>query len=94
MEVKDILDFQVNRSITALYKQFLVMLEDLHEEHLRCVNKMKQEGSTDLDKYNYLDQAKMDYLRKKTLDLGNDCKREIITVIDHFSKLNVNEKII
>lgn len=94
MEVKDILDFQVNRSITTLYKQFLVMLEDLHEEHLRCINKMKQEDSTDLDKYNYLDQSKMDYLRKKTLDSGNDCKREIMTVIDHFSTLNVNEKII
>ena len=94
MEVKDILDFQVNRSITALYKQFLVMLEDLHEDHLRSINKMKQEGSANPDKYNYLDQAKMDYLRKKTLDSGNDCKREIMTVIDHFSTLNVNEKII
>tara|TARA_R110000824_G_scaffold27407_3_gene93147 strand:- start:2187 stop:2471 length:285 start_codon:yes stop_codon:yes gene_type:complete len=94
VEVKDILDFQVNRSITALYKQFLVMLEDLQEEHLRCVNKIKRESSVNLDEYNYLDQTKMDYLRKKTLDSGNNCKREIMTVIDHFSTLNANEKII
>ena len=94
MEVKDILDFQVNRSITMLYKQFLVMVEDLHEEHLRYLNKMQRVDSEGLTKYNYFDQAKMDYLRKKILDSGNDCKREILTVIDNFNSLNQNEKTI
>jgi len=96
VEVKDILDFQVNRSITMLYKQFLVMVEDLHEEHLRYLNKMQGGENNDMVKYNYFDQSKMDYLRKKILDSGNSCKREILTVVDHFSSLDErkNEKVI
>lgn len=82
MEVKDILDFQVKRSVTTLYKQFLVVLEDLQEEHNRFLKK-----SNLPDEANYLDQAKIDYLRKKVLDSGNNCEREIKTVIDHFYSL-------
>lgn len=74
-------DFRARRLVTSLFKGFLVLLEDLEEEHFRNFDKLKnalpKEYAPLLDQADYLDEQKMDYLRKKVLDAGNSCIREL-----------------
>ncbi len=78
---EEIRDFQIRRSITSLYKSFLIILEDLKEENLDHFDKLydafpdKEEVIRQAD---YFTEEKLSYLRKKVLDAGNDCIRNII----------------
>ena len=56
--IKDFVNFQINRKVKNLYKQFLFILEDLRD-----------------DKYHSSDVYERH--RKRVLDAGNDCIREI-----------------
>lgn len=80
-DLKDILLFQIKRRITLLYKNFISMVEDIGEDHeammVRLESKMPPEYSKILDDYDYFNEDKYKYLRKKILDLGNDAIREI-----------------
>lgn len=74
LEPKNILAFQVKRDFVDLYKAFLVILEDLEKENEISFNKLKRQLPQNTDAIecaNYFDEAKMEYLRKKILDLGN-----------------------
>jgi len=72
--------FQIKRQITSLYKGFLIILEDLEEEHIQHFKKLYgsiKEYDAVIEQADYFTQEKMSYLRKKVLDLGNDCIRNI-----------------
>lgn len=78
---EEIAKFQVKRQVVSLYKAFLVMLEDLEEEHIQHFEKLYEafKDKTDLIRQaDYFTEEKMSYLRKKVLDAGNDCLRNII----------------
>ena len=72
--------FQVKRQVIALYKAFLVMLEDQQEEHIshfeKLYNHFKEEEAI-IRQADYFTDDRMSYLRKKVLDAGNDCVRNI-----------------
>ena len=74
-------DFQVQRNIVALYKSFLILIEDLEQEHLANFEKLKSaippEFHPSIDQADWLDGEKMSYLRKKILDAGNNCIRNL-----------------
>lgn len=73
-------EFQIRRNIINLYKAFLVMLEDLEEEHVAHFNKLYETFKEEMDvirQADYLTKEKVAYLRKKILDAGNDCIRSI-----------------
>lgn len=77
---EDIRAFQTVRQVTALYKAFLVMLEDLEEEHIQHFEKLYEafkDQKQIISQADYFTQEKMSYLRKKVLDAGNDCLRTI-----------------
>ena len=83
----ELLHFQAGRNVTNLYKGFLVALEDLHHQHQSNFNKLRKalpEHEGIIDQADYLDEEAMDYLRKKVLDLGNDCRRYLETEIEKF----------
>ena len=87
-QLNELLEFQVNRNIINLYKTFLIMVEDLEEEHKRSFRKLKgalPESSDLIDQANYLDEDKMEYIRKKILDQGNHSLREIIGQLEKFN---------
>ena len=89
---RDLLEFQVNRNIVALYKSFLVLTEDLYHENQSAFIKLKRvfpESGDIIDQGNSIDDAKMEYLRKKILDAGNDCVRQTLNDMENYS-INLN----
>ena len=64
------------------------MMEDMHHQHERSFRKLKQALPEDSDLINqadYWDEDRMDYVRKKILDQGNDALREIIGQLEKFN---------
>ena len=61
------------------------MLESLQKEHSLMLKKVKDETSSEFVKnVDYFDKDKYNYLRKKTLDLGNDILRELENNLEMF----------
>ena len=79
MEDKDILQERYEKHTKGLFKGFLFVLEDLHEEHRIHFSKLKRalpiEYHTLIEQANYFDYNKMQHLRKRVLDMGNDSLR-------------------
>lgn len=78
MEAKDFLSDRFNDSTKNLFKSFLVLVEDLHSDNQIAFHKLKKhlpEHADIIDQANYFDQDKMQYLRKKILDMGNESIR-------------------
>tara|TARA_Y100000592_G_C5202889_1_gene191378 strand:+ start:76 stop:363 length:288 start_codon:yes stop_codon:yes gene_type:complete len=87
-QLKELLEFQINRNIINLYKSFLIMMEDMHDQHDNNFRKLKQalpEEIDLIDQADYWDESRMDYLRKKILDKGNDSLREILGQLEQFN---------
>ena len=65
----------------------MILVEDIQHENINSFNKLKRlspEKSDSIDCANFLDEAKMEYLRKKILDAGNDCIRNMEREIKKF----------
>ena len=78
-EDKEILQNRYEKHVKSLFKSFLFMLEDLNEEHNIHFAKLKkalpETYHSLINQANYFDFEKMQYLRKRVLDLGNDSLR-------------------
>lgn len=78
-EDKEILQNRYEKHVKSLFKSFLFMLEDLNEEHNIHFAKLKKALPETyhplINQANYFDFEKMQYLRKRVLDLGNDSLR-------------------
>ena len=76
---KEILSDRYEKHIKSLFKGFLHLLEDLNEEHNIHFTKLKlalpEMYHPLINQANYFDFEKMQYLRKRVLDLGNDSLR-------------------
>lgn len=84
---RELLEFQVVRSITSLYKYFLGLVEELQRDHDTQFDKLKQaipDQENILNQAEYLDEAQLNFLRKKILDSGNDARRELISYMENF----------
>ncbi len=77
--VKDIISFQVHRNIINLYKRYFEITEDLLREHKAFISKLQDRelGDIDIESVDYFTDEKYDCIRKRILDSGNDCVREI-----------------
>ena len=74
---KEYLIFQIHRNIINLYKSHLLIIEDLRKDHDIMLKKLEDNLPKEyLDNVNYFDDEKYDYIRKKTLDLGNNAIRD------------------
>ena len=88
LEPRDVLAFQVKRDFVNLYKSFLIILEDLEKENEISFNKLKRQipdQGNAIECANYFDEAKMEYLRKKILDLGNGSIRHFVTELEKYN---------
>ena len=82
-EIKAFVLFQIHRNIVNLYKKYIVITEDLRNEHLRFIHKLEESNSRDsLQRIDYFDDFKYNYIRKKILDAGNDVIRDLETNFD------------
>tara|TARA_R110000751_G_scaffold73100_2_gene148024 strand:+ start:6404 stop:6706 length:303 start_codon:yes stop_codon:yes gene_type:complete len=77
--IKDIISFQVHRNIISLYKRYFEITEDLLVEHKAFLLKLQNEtlDNIDIESIDYFTDEKYDCIRKRILDSGNDCVREI-----------------
>ena len=75
--VKDFLVFQNTRNTTNLYKTHLSIIRDIYEDHELMLKKLENYVPTEvLENLNYLTKDKYSYIRKKTLDIGNEAIRD------------------
>ena len=85
-KLKEYLTFQIHRNIVNIYKQQLVLLQDIVVEHERMINKLRKHvDKKTLEDVNYLDQEKYNYLRKKTLDVGNEAIRDFEKSVENIN---------
>lgn len=88
MEAKEFLTDKVNKSTKGLFKGFLVLMEDLYTEHQIHFKKLKKELPEHqplIDQADYFDQDKLQYFRKKILDIGNESIRESNSNLEKFT---------
>jgi len=87
-EEQRILHFQVSRLITALFKNYLFLADDIREQHDQMLDKidglLSEDEKHKLDLVDYLDDAKYKYIRKRILDLGNDANREFENILSQY----------
>ena len=96
---KDLLRFQMRRNVTNLYKSFLILVEDLEQDQLIQLSKLKEampEHERLIKQSEILDAGKCNYMRKKILDAGNGVIRELLSELENydvnFSKNSYNKE--
>ena len=64
-------------------------MEDLHQDHMINFSKLREalpsEHSPLINQADYFDQHKMQYLRKKILDMGNESIRDTNNDLENFT---------
>lgn len=90
-EARDMLSEEYGRSVRDLFKSFLILIEDLNEDHKINFSKLKSnlpsEYHSVIDQADYFDEIKLKYLRKKILDMGNE---NIRNVQSNYSKYTIS----
>jgi hypothetical protein len=86
---KDLANNIYSKNTKVLFKSFLILIEDLHKDHLINFSKLKKalpsEYGSLIDQADYFDQHKLQYLRKKILDMGNESIREAESSLEDFT---------
>jgi len=86
---KEILEQRYEKNIKDLFKSFLVLIEDLHQDHINHFSKLEKaipkEYSHIINLANYFDDEKKQYLRKKVLDMGNSSVRNQSEDLEKFT---------
>ena len=89
MNAKEFLAKKSSKSISQLFKQYLMLIEDLKFEHDQYVKKIKSEIPSEyhniIDNADTFDEEKMSRIRKRILDLGNESIRSFDTEMNDFS---------
>ena len=89
MDAKETLSKKSNKSISFLFKQYLMLIEDLKFEHDQYIKKIKDgipsEHHNLIDNADTFDDEKMSRIRKRVLDIGNETIRSLDNDINDFS---------
>jgi len=89
MDAKETLSKKSNKSISFLFKQYLMLIEDLKFEHDQYLKKIKDKIPSVyhnvIDNADTFDDEKMSRIRKRVLDIGNETIRSLDNDINDFS---------
>jgi hypothetical protein len=89
-DLKDYVQFQMQRNIVCLYKHHLEIIENLKIDHKFMLKKLKESFPSEVvDSFDYFDDNKYNYIRKRTLDIGNEAIRDFEKTLE---KLDVGLK--
>lgn len=81
----DLLSSIIDQRIKSLFKSFLSEIEDIKFNHQKMIEKIQSKtDETFVSNVDYFTEAKFENIRKKVLDQGNDCIREIDSAISYF----------
>lgn len=87
-QAQDLLEFQVKKDVSYLYKRFLNVIEDIRDEHMFMIEKLEkalpEEHHKLLAASNHFDENRFGYFRKKVLDAGNGSIRNLQEQISKF----------
>lgn len=93
-----------DKEITALFKEFLEILEDLYKDQADMSDKLKKVVDPEfVEAVNFLTKNKQDQIRKRVLDKGNECRRQMHVLLGLFdfvlnkeavAKLAENRKVV
>jgi hypothetical protein len=82
---KELLKQQNRRLITALFKSFLGILQEIQQKNLTVIVSLSKQFPPDfVNKVNIIDFPEYSRLRKRVLDDGNGAIREIESLINSF----------
>ena len=89
IDPEDIVSDVYKRNTKVLFKSFLILIEDLHRDHVINFKKLSdalpKEYQSLINQADYFDQYKLQYLRKKILDMGNDSIRDAESSVENFT---------
>lgn len=89
MQPETLIHSVYSKNTKNLFKSFLVLIEDLHTDHSINFKKLKNSAPEEMqdliDQANYFDQEKLQYIRKKILDMGNESIRGTETDLENFT---------
>lgn len=89
MDAEDVFRKHCERNTVSLFKGFLMILEDLRKDHEIHFNKLKRHLPEDylplIEQADYFDYEKLQHLRKRTLDIGNEAVRNIEGGLENFT---------
>lgn len=81
-----IIELQIVRQTTQLYKGYLEDIEDIFVEQSQIIERLKKNLPTEyhvmVDAANSMDKIKFERCRKRILDSGNDAIRNLIESIN------------
>lgn len=80
------LEAQLKRIITRLFKECLVNIDEIRQDHLAALKSL--EGSIPecvLRQLNTLDLPRYSRVRKRILDVGNDTIRDVSALLNDFA---------
>lgn len=82
-----------SKEVTKLYKTLLEIIEDLQKDHDIMLEKVGQKTNPEFaSNINYFTKAKYEQIRKRILDTGNECDRNITNFLNFFdSTINVQK---
>lgn len=88
VDPKDVLRFQLDRNVRLLFREQLMLLEDLGKEHDTALSKLNdalpEQYRHYLDLADYLTPDRGQQLRKRVLDRGNDVLRNFEELLKQF----------
>lgn len=92
-KIKRLVDAESKRLVTKIFKFSLMVLEDIRQEHLHAIHKLKDDNLTEkqMEILSYLDNHKYTLLRKRILDNGNESVRDLQNLLDYF-EFNLKNK--
>jgi hypothetical protein len=91
-KMQEVAQFFARKTVTRLFKSFLEINNEIKNEHDIMLGKVSKKTSQDfVENIDYFTSEKSEYFRKKILDSGNECIREISSFLEAFD-IEVNEK--
>ena len=91
-QVQEALRHLVQKNVTRLFKSFLEINNEIKNEHEIMLNKVSKKSSPEFaENIDYFTSQKSEYYRKKILDSGNECIREIEALLETCN-IELNEK--
>lgn len=89
----NLITVMTSKEITKLYKTLLEIIEDLRKDHEIMMTKVSEKNGADFShSIDFFTSPKYEQIRKRILDNGNECERNLINFLSFFdSTINVEK---
>lgn len=90
----NLVQITTHKEITRLYKTFLELIEDLKSNHEIMIQKVAEKhGEAYANDIDCFTDKYYEQIRKRVLDSGNDCSRQLESFLEYFDFIINKEKV-